>query len=206
MSHCTHEQALYERLVTHKLSAGFVLQGFIAPEGCRLVRSYLSKEIPVVGIGLICDPSKSVAFWSQLQVLPNASADGLPVINLLTRKSQDYEHRDAANCEKGGLGIAQMLMLQSLITSHVLLSRQGLNWHFWQGMISTAVSFGHAAYTISKGHLVKHDPQNPNGLWELVEDEQGLALVSANPRMHGYPINLDFSAIEAADRAFLDIR
>ncbi|PBK49102.1 hypothetical protein C6383_24800 [Pseudomonas syringae pv. actinidiae] len=206
MSHLTHEQALYERLVTHKLSSTFMLHGFVSHDGYRLVRSYLSKENPVVGIGLIHDPSKSVAFWSQLQVLPNASVDGLPVINLLTRKSPDYEHRDASKGEKGDMGIAQMLMLQSLITSHVLLSRHGLDWHFWQGMISTAVSFGHAAYTISKGHLVKHDPHNPSGLWELVEDEQGLALVSANPRMHGYPINLDFSAIEDADRAFMDIR
>lgn len=206
MSHCTHEQALYERLVTHKLSSGFSLQGYVEPKGYRLLRSYLDDQSPMVGIGLVCDPSHAVAFWAQLQVLPHASSDGLPVINLLTRKSPDHEHRDAARSPAGDLSIGQMLMLQSLISGHVLLSRHGLDWHFWQGMISTAVSFGHTAYTITRGRLVKYNPANPNGLWELVEDEQGLALISANPRMHGCPIDLDAQAIEDTDRAFLNAR
>lgn len=207
MTNLAHEQALYERLVTHPEAIDFSLQGYLPPSGYRLVRSPMDADEPLMfGIGLIHLASKSVVLWAQMQIHPEACGDGLPVIHFLSRRSSDPELWRGARSDDGRHHVGQMLFLQALETGHVAITRKGLIWHIWQDMLSMSVALGYSIYTLSDGVLRKHNPHNPDREWLLMEDPLGLTLLSSKADLHGQDAAIDPESIEAADRAFLEAR
>lgn len=202
-----HEQALFERLLTHPEATDFVLQGYQPVNGYRLVRSPDDAADPLgFGVGLIHLVSNSVVFWAQLHIHPEACTDGLPVIHFLSRRKADPELWRGARGADGRHHVGQLLLLQLLENGHVLITRNGLVWHIWQEMLSMAVALGYSIYTVSGGQLSKHNPSQPDREWTLMEDPLGLTLLSRKADLHGQESSIDHLEIEAADQDFLDAR
>jgi hypothetical protein len=204
MSHRVHEQALFERLVTYTGASDYALEGFIPQKGSRLIRSPAADLH--YGVGLIHMQSKSVVFWSQVQICSGADIEMLPVIHFLCRRKADPELWLGARGIDGRHHVGQLMLLQLLSEGHVLITRTGLSWGLWQELLSMATALGYSIYTLAGGLLSKHNAGNLDREWALMEDPLGLTLLSIKADLHGRDVSFDPDSIEEADQAFLEAR
>jgi hypothetical protein len=178
------------------------------PSGYTLLKAPISLPgCSGFGVAMVHHSSMSVPFWAQIAVLPAIYGSSRLSSHVVSRRSSEYEHREAQK------GLAKGLLYDYLAPEFdLVLSRAGMDWHHWLSMLSMLTYKGMATYAPRwpDQQLALLDEED---LKEQNEDigeilmmlEPGIVIVSWDAKLAGRTANLDESLIERLDIAWREL-
>jgi hypothetical protein len=208
MTHLSHENALYGRISQARDSVTIDIPSCPVPPGYALLKVPIAlPDCTGFGVAVTHSISKSVPFWAQVSVLSSVDGSSRLAAHVVSRRSSEYEHRDALK------GILKHVLFHYLAPEFdLVLSRVGMDWHIWLSMLSMLSNRGLAVYAprwpgqkLERLDADDLGKQNEDICDLLMSLDPGITIASWNTKLAGRSANLDEQLIDRLDNDWREL-